>query len=326
MPRAQLIKIRPSGPWRFGPASGERRQTAVFAHSDTLYSAVAYAMARLDLDGEWRRAQYESIEPAVRFSSLFLFAGKTLFAIPPRDIWPPAASPRVRWKSARFVPLGLIGDLLAGRGIREERWEVDYRSECLIAAGSQAPCRIAVRRAAAIDRMAAGAAGPHETACIEFAPGAGLWCVAVYRDETAWTEWAERVVAAFRLLGDAGIGGERGRGWGLAESVEAQEGDFPQVLLPESGEAGRRGYWLLSLFSPAAEDFVDWSMGSYSFVDRAGVETLSAPMAAEGSVIGCQADPVGAAVNVASAAMQHPRWRAGFAVAVPLPAPAESAP
>lgn len=326
MPKAQLIRVRPAGPWRFGPASGERRQTAVFAHSDTVYGAVSSAMARLELDGAWRKAQYEAVEPAVRFSSLYPFAGKTLFAVPPRDIWPPAASPRVRWKSARFVPLALIGDLLAGRGIREERWEVDFRSECLIAAGSQAPCRVALRRSAALDRLVAGAAGPHETACVEFAPGAGLWCVAVYRDEAAWTDWSPRVAAAFRLLGDSGIGGERGRGWGLAESVELQEAEFPQALLAESGPAAVRGYWLLSLFSPAAEDFVDWSAGSYSFVDRAGAETLSAPMAAEGSVIACQSDPVGAAVNVAGAAMQHPRWRAGFAVAVPLPAPVESAP
>lgn len=326
MPQAQLIKIRPNGPWRFGPASGDRRETAVFAHSDTIHSAVDFAMSRLGRESAWRKAQFESVEPAMRLSSLFPFAGRTLFAIPPRAVWPPSASPRVRWKAARFVPLGLIGDLLAGRGIHEERWEVDFRSECLIAAGSQAPCRIALRRGAAVDRMTAGETVPHETACVEFALNAGFWCVATYRDHEAWEEWAAPVVTAFRLLGDAGIGGERGRGWGLAEAVEVQPGEFPAILLPELGETVSREYWLLSLFSPAAEDFVNWAAGSYSFVQRAGVETLSASMAAEGSVIHCQTAPVGAAVNVAIPEMRHARWRAGFAVAVPLPVPVEPAP
>jgi CRISPR type III-A-associated RAMP protein Csm4 len=321
MPNAQLIRIRPAGPWRFGPVSGERRETAVFAHSDTVYAAAGFAMAQLGLADEWRRAQWAAVDPAVRFSSLFPFAGRTLFVIPPRQFWPPAASPRVRWKAARFVPLAVVADLAAGRGIREERWEVDFHSECLIAAGSQAPCRIALRRAAAIDRVAAGAADPHETACLEFAPGAGLWCVATFRDPAAWEEWSRPVEAAFRLLADSGIGGERGRGWGLADSVEMQAGDFPQLLLPEFAGQKGRDYWLLSLFSPAAEDFVDWSTGAYTFVSRAGADTLSAPMTAEGSVIQCESAPVGAAVNLASPESRHPRWRAGFAVAVPLPPP-----
>lgn len=323
MPNAQLIKIRPSGPWRFGPMSGDRGETAVFAHSDTLYSAVESAMARLGLGSSWRKAQWESVEPAVRLSSLFPFVGRTLYAIPPRAMWPPSASPRVRWKAARFVPLSLIGDLLAGQAIREERWEVDFRSACLIAAGSQAPCRISSRRAAAVDRFSPAAAEAHETACVEFAPNAGLWCVATFRDDASWDEWARPVEAAFRLLADCGIGGERGKGWGLAESLDFQAGDFPGLLLPDLPAASSGEYWLLSLFSPAAEDFVDWSGGSYSFVPRGGVDTMAASMTVEGSVIVCSSAPVGAAIDMTQPPMKHPRRRAGFAVAVPLPAPPE---
>jgi CRISPR type III-A-associated RAMP protein Csm4 len=175
-----------------------------------------------------------------------------------------------------------------------------------------------------VDRIAAGAIDPHETACVEFAPNAGLWCAATFRDDAALDEWARPVEAAFRFLADAGLGGERGKGWGLAESVEFQPGEFPQMLLPDWGETATREYWLLSLFSPAAEDFVDWSAGAYSFVQRAGVDTLAAPMTAEGSVIVCQSAPVGAAIDAMQPSMKYPRRRAGFAVAIPLPAAAEA--
>jgi hypothetical protein len=248
-----------------------------------------------------------------------------MYAIPPRTIWPPVASPRVRWKAARFVPLSAIGDLLAGRGIREERWEVDFSSECLIAAGSQAPCRIASRRAAVLDCVSPGVAEPHETACLEFAPNAGLWMVATFRDSAAREFWRGPVEAAFRLLADSGIGGERGQGWGQSEAPEFHAGEFPSLLFPELAAPNGGEYWLLSLFTPAPDDAVNWSTGSYSFVDRGGAGSLTARMTAEGSVLVCEKSPVGAAVNAAAATMKHPRWRAGFAVAVPLPAPVEAA-
>jgi CRISPR/Cas system CSM-associated protein Csm4 (group 5 of RAMP superfamily) len=325
MADALLVKLRPSGPWRFGPLSGTPEETGVVGHSDMLYSAVTFAMARLGFANDWRESQWSGSAPAVRFSSLFPFAGRTLFAIPPHSVWPPDASPRVRWKAARLVPLTVIGDLLAGRGIREERWEVDFRSECLIAAGSQAPFRVASRRFAVLDRVAAGLAEGRETACLEFSPNAGLWAIAAFRDPEAWESWSRRIESAFLLLADSGIGGERGYGWGQADAPEFHAGEFPRLLLPDLPAGGNR-YWLLSLFSPAAEDTVNWSSGSYSFTDRAGVGSLAAKMTAEGSVIECAAPPAGAAVNAAAEGMLHPRWRAGFAVAVPLPVLEEAAP
>jgi CRISPR/Cas system CSM-associated protein Csm4 (group 5 of RAMP superfamily) len=87
-------------------------------------------------------------------------------------------------------------------------------------------------------------------------------------------------------------------------------------------------YWLLSLFSPAASDAVDWTRGNYSLLTRSGrVESPSAAgalkkpsrMVTEGSVLFAVPPPAGAALDVAPEGMPHPVYRAGFAFAVPIP-------
>ena len=42
-----VVKLRPAGPWRIGPDSGARNRVDFIYHSDSLYSAVTSAMARL---------------------------------------------------------------------------------------------------------------------------------------------------------------------------------------------------------------------------------------------------------------------------------------
>ena len=128
------------------------------------------------------------------FSSCFPFLDEIGFIVPPQTIWPPAAtgamSSRVRWKSARFVPLGIVQVLLSGQGLDENRWSVDGPSECLVPVGRPGPFRTAVRWSAAVDRMT-GAAERHSTTCIEFRPGAGLWTIVSFEDDRARSQWLE---------------------------------------------------------------------------------------------------------------------------------------
>ena len=42
-----VVKLRPAGPWRIGTDSGARNRVDAIYHSDSLYSAVTAAMARL---------------------------------------------------------------------------------------------------------------------------------------------------------------------------------------------------------------------------------------------------------------------------------------
>ena len=58
-------------------------------------------------------------------------------------------SARVRWKSARFVPLGVVQAMLAGKRLDENQWSVDGASECLVPAGKpgrSAPAFVGMRR------------------------------------------------------------------------------------------------------------------------------------------------------------------------------------
>ena len=230
-----VVKLRPAGPWRIGPDSGARTRVDYIYHSDSLYSAVTSAMARLGSLEEWLDATARQSTAAVCFSSCFPFLDEIGFVVPPRTIWPPTSpasmSARVRWKSARFVPLGIVQAILAGQRLDEKHWAVDGASECLVPAGRLGPFRTGVRWNAAVDRLT-GAVERHSTACIEFRPGSGLWTVVSFLDDTARETWAGRVKAAFRLLADTGFGGERSRGWGRAESPEFIEGALPEMILP----------------------------------------------------------------------------------------------
>jgi len=350
-----VVKLRPTGPWRVGPDSGARDGTDLIYHSDSLYSAVTGAMRLLGMLEEWLEATARrSAGPAVRFSSLFPFQNEIGFVIPPRSVWPPAPSTKVRWKGARFIPLGLVGPLLAGHPLEEEQWDVDGPSECLVPAGRPGPFRGGVYSAAAVDRIS-GHVDPHATACLEFLPGSGLWAVIAFADEEQKERWNGPVRAAVRLLADSGFGGERARGWGRSEAPEFIEGSLPQMILPETpasppsvaAEAVAAvaaepilpaadqptpaetlsAYWLLSLFSPAEGDAVDWNRGNYSIVTRAGrIESpvrsgalkKTVNMVGEGSVL-VAANPVeGTAADVAPEDFPHPVYRAGFALAIPI--------
>jgi CRISPR Csm4 C-terminal domain len=279
------------------------------------------------------------------------------------------------------------------------------------------PFRVALRSHAAVDRLSGAAVEVHRAACIEFAAGAGLWGVASFADQDAYTRWAEPLQAAFRILADTGLGGERSLGWGCSQQPEFIAGVLPDLIVPEVLEAHvaapapppeplaapaadppaegepeapeasadldaqrseqqpaepvaeaepapaveaapapesgpapesvpapvlppaaapppapkprvETGYWLLSMFSPAEGDAVDWQRGSYTLAERGGrVESPARSgdakkivrMVDEGSVLIASSAPRGAAPDVAPDGFPHPVFRCGFALAVAIP-------
>ena len=346
-----LIRLRPLGAWRFGPADGGHDQVDTLYRSDRLYSAVTLAMQRLGFLDEWLESTAGAAKPAVVFSSLYPFQGDTLYAIPPANLWPPpqpllnTPSPvflaKIRWKSARFVPLSVIDSLITGQPILADQWLPDAESGCLLRRDrpSSSPFRVVVRSAAAVDRLNQTSDEVRALACVEFEQSAGLWTVARFAGTGEEQAWSSRLQAALRLLSDSGFGGGRARGWGQTQAAEFQSGGWPGILLPKLGRLLRNApavaaeessalYWLLSLYSPADADKVDWSGGNYSLATRGGrVESLSgsgalkktARMVGEGCVLAASSEPVGAAVNVAPDGFAHAVYRSGLALALRLP-------
>ena len=330
MPLSLFIRLRPVSAWRIGPDSGDRDRVDRIFHSDSLYSAVSSAMAQLGMLDRWLDATARTPEPAVRFSSCFPYQGDSRMITPPRNLWPPAPSAKVRWKGARFIPQRVVEMILNGRSVDEDAWMVDGPSECLVPQGGSSPFRVTVRSAAAVDREGSSVA-PHSSACLEFAPEAGLWAVAVFASDEARTEWDQAVRSAFRLLGDSGVGGERSRGWGRFEASFTDESLEAPVPVDGSAESA---WWLLSLYHPATDDATDWARGNYTLTARGGRIESSAGwgegkratrMVTEGSVVISASQPRGAAVDVAPEGFAHPVYRAGFAVCLPIPLKGEHA-
>jgi len=326
--RALLVRLRPTGPWRIGPDSGDRDRVDRVYHSDSLYSAVCGAMARMGSLEDWLEATARSAAavPAVRFSSCFPFHANTLYVIPPKNLWPPSGSSKVRWKGATFVPTSVVEALVAGEPPREDGWMID--NECLVPVGAGGGLfRASVRSNAAVDRSCAGVAA-HSAACLEFTPQSGLWFLVSFANDAAREDWSDRVKGALRLLADSGFGGKRSSGWGHAESPDFVEGTLPSLVLKQRAQEGQMAHWLLSSFYPAEADAIDWNRGNYSLTTRrgriesdAGWGELKKParMVTEGSVLVAASEPRGSAVNVAPDDFAHPVYRAGFALSIPVP-------
>jgi len=335
---ALLVRLRPAGPWRIGPVSGARDQVDRILHSDTLYAALSVALGDLGWRDEWFAATALAGEPQVRNSSLFPWQGNLLLAPAPAHFWPHPAV-RLRTSGARFIPTSVIATLAAGGDWNEDQWEVDGWSQCLLRRGRRqttGPFRVTSRTRVAVDRLSHGHSVAHEAACLEFGEAAGLWFVVELADEQARETWQPRIEAALRLLADTGLGGERSQGWGQFAIDRVESGDLNTLILgppagpPETAESEEAPpenvWWLLSLFSPAAGDRVDWTRGSYQLVDRtgriensAGAQHKAARMVQEGSVLFASGRPRGQAPDVAPEGYPHPVYRAGFALAIPLP-------
>ncbi len=325
MPVSFIVRFRPTGPWRFGPDGGARDRVEPLCHSDSVFSAVTHAMAQLGTLEDWLSAM-----PAVRFSSLYPFQRDTLFVPPPRTLWPPPASVKVRYKAARFVPLAAVRSLIGDKTLDEDRWNLDGESECLLPSERNwlaGPFRKSIRSNAAVDRLSPGIVEPHATACLEFAPDAGLWMLVVFADAGARDRWIDPLRGALKFLADTGLGGERSRGWGRSGNPDWEE--RARLIHHEPpGDGAETAHWLLSLYAPAPDEIVDWTRGSYTTVTRTGrIESRhrwgevkkATLMIAEGSVLLSTDPPRGVAHDIAPEGFPHPVLRVGYAVSIPLP-------
>ncbi|WP_321472678.1 type III-A CRISPR-associated RAMP protein Csm4 [uncultured Paludibaculum sp.] len=335
---ALLIRLRPTTPWRIGPDTGARDQAVSIFHSDALYSALCSSFEQLGLLEEWLNATAQPhSEPAVRFSSCFPWQRGHLYAPPPAGLWPPPAGPavvsKVRWKGATLVPTSLIAGLVRGEWPSDEQWIVDGHSGCLIPGNSRSstgPFRFVQRSSAAVDRVTGGQIEPHRVTCVQYAPASGLWCAAQFSNPITYAVWAPKLQAAFRLLADTGLGGLRSRGFGRFRTPDFQPGILPELLFGAALPGNCNAYWLLSLFSPAESDTVEWTAGDYLLTRRTGrvgpsqgggQQKLASRMVAEGSVLLAGRPPLGSVRDVAPPGCPHPVYRSGYAVALPIPWP-----
>jgi CRISPR/Cas system CSM-associated protein Csm4 (group 5 of RAMP superfamily) len=108
---------------------------------------------------------------------------------------------------------------------------------------------------------------------------------------------------------------------------EISSGDVARLVFRNYKSNDADGQWILSLFHPAETDAIDWDRSDYSLTTRGGRIESSAGwgeakkltrMVAEGSVLAANALR-GSAPDVAPEGFEHPVYRAGFAVTLPIP-------
>jgi hypothetical protein len=114
----------------------------------------------------------------------------------------------------------------------------------------------------------------------------------------------------------------------IPEPTEIEAAPLLPPVEPASTSPALQAHWMLSLFTPAAADTVDWARGNYTVLARGGrIDSPSGSgelkkqiqMVAEGSVLFADGAPLGAAPDVAPDGFAHPVFRAGFALTIPLP-------
>ena len=223
--------------------------------------------------------------------------------------------------------LGVVESLAAGKALSEDGWTVDGDSECLLPFATPpvpGPFRVSVRSSAAVDRDG-DAVTPHSAACLEFTPGSGLWCVCQFSDDAARERWTEPLTAAIRLLAIPDSAASV-RGVGAARRCPSSATGWANfTFLRANRRTARTGCSRCSTRPPRTRSI---GQGNYSLTTRGGrVESEArwgdpkkhTRMVAEGSVLVAAAEPRGAAADVAPDGFPHPVYRAGFALAIPIP-------
>ncbi|MGQ9492666.1 MAG: type III-A CRISPR-associated RAMP protein Csm4 [Anaerolineae bacterium] len=374
---AKVYYLQARSAFHFGLRGVGIEETAVHAPSDTLFAALCYALlerfGRSTLE-EFLAGFHDHVPPLL-LSSTFpyvlarrerqvewkipsLFQEDQIIRFFPRPpTWPSGiphlpderkAIKRIEWLSENVFRAWLNGENLSvhwepkrnlvqgGRiWLSEEEWQQvagwrdEDSNEILLWALDDVP-RVTV------DRQTSASA-VYQTGIVRFQPGGGLWFLACWRED-----WQERGEVGLRILGDAGIGGERSAGYGLFHL----HGPFPSPSLPTPQAGGL--FLTLSLYFPTEEELpavLKEKQVSYRLCLRRG--WMSSPeevphpdgkllrgsalrrravrMFAEGSVLywpegkttlGMLADVTPQAFHPAQGNVGHKVWRYGYALPV----------
>jgi CRISPR-associated protein Csm4 len=255
-------------------------------HSDSLYSALCHAwVARYGADDLADLiARFQSVPPFL-LSSAFPYLRETFFLPKPMTHPPGFADENTRQeygkilKDVAYFPRNLFVDWIHGAAFATEQLaevpsllaQVFYRE--LIP-------RVALGRENAVSEI-------FHVGVIRFTPEAGLYILLHLGDETMLA----KLLAAFELLGELGVGGERTYGLGRFTAEFTPADEVWQALVETDGPR----YLTLSLSCPSAEDLrrLD-ERCAYGLIERKGwihssytyrqLKRKSVAMFSEGSV------------------------------------------
>jgi CRISPR-associated protein Csm4 len=363
--QALALNLVPRGAFHLGERGVGAEETTELAHADTLFSALCWAWRLLYGEASLTQELLPAFgngSPPFLLSSALPYAGSIRFW--PRPAWLPwkmSDEERSVLRRVRYVSTAILCQLVAAQRppgdptlIQDgQLWLSTDELNQLLPTGLD-PKRVTafMQRKAALreyerpaqaeyapsaTRLWEIAEAPHVTldrassaseifhvGDVRFAEGCGP-CVLVrfLADEAAWRP---RLLAAFRVMGDEGLGGKRSIGRGQFDLVEEN------ISIPE-GDGDRAV--LLSLLNPTKDEtprlLPDEPWVAYSLITRRGwvysdqarnLWRKRVTMLAEGSVVARPTEerPPGRLVTVLEkdGKIPHDVYRYGYGFLVPL--------
>ncbi|MGQ4808493.1 CRISPR system Cms protein Csm4 [Candidatus Entotheonellaceae bacterium PAL068K] len=310
--------------------------------ADTLFSAICsvwrevYGVEKLYIDVlDWFSEGEEGNEPFL-LTSAFPFAGPVRFFPKPLvHLGRPTLdqNDEKTFKRVRFVSEGIFTDIVTGKALTFAEgkringgtvWVTQSDHQALSnwtddETGDIVLWKTSVVPRVSLDRITSASEIWHfgET---RFVTGAGLWFAVDFNPEHG-DALRRGFLTVLRVLGDTGLGGERGAGRGLFE-VDAPQ-DEP---LPEPDHPARfvtlsplcpKGTQLASLTRTGAAYELIPRRGWVTSPEASNLRRKAVWMFAEGSVLmGEPVSPLGGLVNVKPDVCPHDVWRYGFAFPV----------
>lgn len=239
MPSSIVYKLRFRSPMRVGERGVGLEVTRPYVPADTLFSALCstwrelYGSASLLTEILPRNTAPDvpTLLPPFFLTSAFPFAGAVYFFPKPlvraQNLIVPEGQGK-DFRSVRFVSEAIFAKFISAQllqfdqahcGNGREVWfdrvdEQDELREFWIAANDDYEFwRVNVRPRVTLDRVNSASQIWH-IGSVHFKPNAGLWFAVDFADEQN-VDFRQKFEACLRLLGDTGLGGERGGGYGL---------------------------------------------------------------------------------------------------------------
>jgi len=318
--KCEIVKLFLKSPLHLGEKEGMMEDSNFIIHSDTLFSAICYGYRTL-----YGKSVLETLleqftnSPPFLLSSAFPFYKKHLLFPIPLNFSSPEGDFK-SYKKLQLIPKELWEKVCGGKPFEKDSYEFVQDRQVVLPTNEIEGLKekdYPIWEEREIQRVSldsiTSASNIFNFREIAFKKDSGLFFLLDWRD----TSFVNKIKAAIRLLGEDGIGGDRGSGKGVFNS------EFVELEIADSkGD----NYLLLSLFFPSNGELKDFD-SIYNYKMRGGFiysfdnttrRKKYVRMLTEGSVIKSKR-PVGSLVNITPDGFtEHNIYRYGYAFSIPI--------
>jgi CRISPR-associated protein Csm4 len=318
--KCEIVKLFFKSPLHIGEREGLMEDSNFIIHSDTLFSAICNAFRSL----YGNKALEELLNLFIKNPPFFLssafpfFKGNLLFPIP-LNFKPPEEDFK-SYKKLQLIPEELWDELCNGKPLRKDDYEFIQDRKAILPRNEVRKLKdknYCIWEEREIQRISldriTSTSNIFNFREISFKENSGLFFLIDWKNPS----FSRKIEASIRLLGEDGIGGDRGIGKGVFTTEFSEY----EINYPKGND-----YLILSLFFPSQDEMKDFA-GIYDFKLRGGY-VLSfdnttrrkkyVRMLTEGSIIKNK-KPIGSFVDITPDGFKgHRVYRYGYAFSIPI--------